>query len=1174
MKKLLLLMMLVTTLVKAAALPPTISTPLNMYGCDNDNFDNQAVFDLTSQNAQIMGSLSTSSYSIAYYETQTDANSGSNPISNSTNYTNTINPQTIYVRVWENANPTNFATTQFQLIIEHPFAFFTVGNVTVCQGENVNIPIEAGPFETIFYTIDGIPAPPISNTTGSTITLPFLNVQSTFVIEIHDVFSANNFSCAYAMNSQLVVTVNPTPVITSPIPDLTVYENPYDGSALFDLTSQDAIISNGAPGNIVSYYTSLADAQNQTGPITAPAAFIGTHLQTIWAKVQDPATGCNAIGSFQLKVFDSNLVVYIPDANFKAKLLSGTATTDMNGYTVIVDANNDGEIQYSEALLPAVINVPSSNISDLTGISAFTNLRYLSCDHNSITSLDASALTLIEGLYCYNNQLTNLNVSGLTHLYNLYCAYNNLTSLDVSGLTGLFYLYCFHNNITSLNVSGLPILNTLYCYSNQLTSLTLSGIPNLAQFDCSYNQLTSLNVTGFVNLQNIACNYNQISSLDISSIHNLYGLGFSNNLFTSIDVSGQPHLRSLACANNQLTTLNLSGLNEFLILDCSHNQITNLQLDGTVLQEINCSNNQLTSLDLSPFPTLIHTVDCSYNLLTNLNVTGLSTVTNLFCNNNQLGELDLHTMSSLTGLMAYSNDPLVYINIKNGQYYSPFSYIIFDPNPNLMYMCVDEDNIGTFNYMINFNMMPNPVQVTSYCTFEPYTDHNTITGTVLFDANNNGCDSGDIPQPYIKATIDDTYNQGATFTNATGNYTFYSQGGTFTIAPEIENPSFFTISPASATIPFTDLNNTVTQDFCIAPNGVHTDLEVVIAPVTPARPGFDAVYKITYKNKGNVNPGFNSGVRFDYNPNQMSFVSASQTVGTQGVNYINFDYSNLMPFESRTITVTFHINSPTDSNPVAIGDVLHLHSNVGLNIGDENPDDNEFYYDQTVVGAFDPNMITCIEGPSLQPSEIGKYLHYMVNFENTGNYEAQNIVVKDIIDPTKYDISSLQLLNTSDPAYVRINGNIVEFIFQNINLAAAAGNPPVGGHGNVLFKIKSKGTLEAGDFVSKSAKIYFDYNAPIDTNIAQTIYASLKNAVVTVDDSVTVYPNPTSSIIKINCKNTITSIELFDVQGRIIETSLYNETSTKIDLTNKQSGIYFVKVNTEYGSKVEKVVKE
>ena len=84
-----------------------------------------------------------------------------------------------------------------------------------------------------------------------------------------------------------------------------------------------------------------------------------------YVRVEDNVTGCYAITNFDLIVIDSvNGIVYIPDANFKAKLIA-----------LGVDTNTDGEIQFSEALVPTVLDVSNSNIADLTGIEAFTNFQ-------------------------------------------------------------------------------------------------------------------------------------------------------------------------------------------------------------------------------------------------------------------------------------------------------------------------------------------------------------------------------------------------------------------------------------------------------------------------------------------------------------------------------------------------------------------------------------------------------------------------------------------------------------------------------------------------------------------------------------------------------------------------------------------------------------------------------
>lgn len=673
--------------------------------------------------------------------------------------------------------------------------------------------------------------------------------------------------------------------------------------------------------------------------------------------------------------------------------------------------------------------------------------------------------------------------------------------------------------------------------------------------------------------------YSNIADLTgISAFKNLLVLDCNNNQLTSLDVSNLLWLGSLNCAGNHLTSLITGNLTNLIYLYCDQNQLSSINISNfTYLQQFYCSSNQLTNLDISNNMSLTD-LDCSNNLLNNIDLSNLNSIHTLQCDHNHLTQLDISNLHSLNTCKA-SNNQLTKVFLKNGYNYYISDYVAtisdsynFTNNPNLNYVCADDNKIAQWIYNFNINGMPNVV-VNSYCSFATGGNYNTINGQIKFDANNNGCDSGDLPQPNIRVNINDGTNTGATFTTNTGNYTFYTQAGSFDLTPDTENPTWFTFSPPTATIPFADNNNnSTTQNFCIAANGVHNDVEVVVEPILYANAGFDATYKIVYNNKGNQM--LSGDVSFTYDDSVLDFISATLVPTSLSTGLLNWSYTNLLPFENRSFYITLHVNASSATPPVNMGDNLSFNAIITPIISDENPLDNTFTFNQTVVGSFDPNAITCMEGYSLSPTEIGNYLHYGVIFENTGNYQAQNVVVKDIIDTTKYDINSIQLLNTSHPAYTRITGNIVEFIFENINLAASSGTPPVGGHGDVLFKIKSLNSLVAGDFVEKSANIYFDYNAPIDTNVAQTTYQLLSNSIHQLDSSVIVSPNPTSSFIKINCNSTIKSVELYDVQGRILETSLKNNSTAKFDISEKQNGIYFLKITTENGSKVEKIVKE
>ncbi|WP_162126453.1 leucine-rich repeat domain-containing protein [Flavobacterium phycosphaerae] len=210
-------------------------------------------------------------------------------------------------------------------------------------------------------------------------------------------------------------------------------------------------------------------------------------------------------------------IVNIPDANFKAKLLATTGPIGFNSsYNIVpIDANHDGQIQVSEAQLIYRLWVMSSNISDLTGIESFTNLRELNCNNNQLTSINLSALVNLKELDCSKNAISNLNLTNL-NLQTLYCTNNSISNLDLHNLTALKYLYCNNNSISNLNVSGLSILNTFVCNNNQLTSLTLTGLTSLFNFDCSNNQLTVLDLAGLNSIYSINCAYNNLSKIDVS----------------------------------------------------------------------------------------------------------------------------------------------------------------------------------------------------------------------------------------------------------------------------------------------------------------------------------------------------------------------------------------------------------------------------------------------------------------------------------------------------------------------------------------------------------------------------------------------------------------------------------------------------------------------------------
>ena len=209
----------------------------------------------------------------------------------------------------------------------------------------------------------------------------------------------------------------------------------------------------------------------------------------------------------------------------------------------------------------------------------------------------------------------------------------------------------------------------------------------------------------------------------------------------------------------------------------------------------------------------------------------------------------------------------------------------------------------------------------------------------------------------------------------------------------------------------------------------------------------------------------------------------------------------------------------------------------------------------------------------MTPSLIGEYVHYLIRFENTGTYKAENIVVKDMIDLSKFDISTLVPTKASHPYITKISdGNKVEFIFEKINLPFDDAH----NDGYIAFKIKTLPTLKVGDSFENEANIYFDYNFPILTNKATSTFKNLGTQDFEFSDYFSAYPNPANEILNLGIKNSIDvkSISVYDVLGQLIIAVPNAQKVLNIDVSKITTGSYFLKLITDKGTSNMKFIKQ
>jgi uncharacterized repeat protein (TIGR01451 family) len=200
----------------------------------------------------------------------------------------------------------------------------------------------------------------------------------------------------------------------------------------------------------------------------------------------------------------------------------------------------------------------------------------------------------------------------------------------------------------------------------------------------------------------------------------------------------------------------------------------------------------------------------------------------------------------------------------------------------------------------------------------------------------------------------------------------------------------------------------------------------------------------------------------------------------------------------------------------------------------------------------------------------GKYVTYMIRFENTGTYTAQNVVITDTIDQAKFEPESIVTIDASHPFRLFMaDGHRVEYHFDNILLP----NPPSESrYGYVVFSIRLKPGLYAGDTFSNSAGIYFDYNLPVATNDFVTTIQPLGLEDAALSREITIFPNPVKEVISFQSTQKVLKAEVYDLAGRIICSIPVND--CKADLQTLKSGTYIIKGFTGKGFFYCKVVKE
>ncbi|TDQ20875.1 hypothetical protein DFQ07_3183, partial [Tenacibaculum caenipelagi] len=305
--------------------PPTVGQSYDLEECDDDGtFDNSTEFDLTTYSNSILNDQS--NIKVSYHTSDNDAQTNTNPITTPTNFKNTSNPQTIFMRL-TNINSDCFSVTDFNITVNNSINLTTPTDYIECDDINSGNNTDGiyssfllsskdneilGTLDPNTYTIsyhlsltDAQNAlNPINKNT------PFTNTvrdTQTIYIRVENIVGCLNTTTTF----NLVVTPVPKFINTAPYQQCDFDNNPFDGFTSFNLQNKEAEISNNATNITVYFFENQTDLNNNT-PITSPENYTNTvpFNQTLLVKIINNTTRCFNTGSLNLIINPTGLSFY------------------------------------------------------------------------------------------------------------------------------------------------------------------------------------------------------------------------------------------------------------------------------------------------------------------------------------------------------------------------------------------------------------------------------------------------------------------------------------------------------------------------------------------------------------------------------------------------------------------------------------------------------------------------------------------------------------------------------------------------------------------------------------------------------------------------------------------------------------------------------------------------
>jgi len=472
-----------------------------------------------------------------------------------------------------------------------------------------------------------------------------------------------------------------------------------------------------------------------------------------------------------------------------------------------------------------------------------------------------------------------------------------------------------------------------------------------------------------------------------------------------------------------------------------------------------------------------------------------------------------------------------------------------------------------------------------------------ISGTVYHDINGNCLqDAGEPGIANVQIHIaGSTPDAGYTYTDNNGNYSYKVRSGAYIVTQGIlpnyplaacqTNGIPVTVSAASScvhTVSFADSSDSVhdmhisTWDYSshgAIPGQSYTQVTIISNDGTQTE---DSVLA-SYTAGGYIfAPTFAPGGYFN---------------GASGFYNTADSFTALAPGAAKQFLVSYDVPAdlPTGTSIVFL-DSVGYKGPVITPATDNTPFNNYNTFTTAVTNTSAPNFKEVSPvgtGAAGTISYTDSVLEYMVHFQNTNLYPAENVVIVDTLD-NNLNWATLHPVFTSAPCQVsmqQVGGyKIVKFMFTDINLPSAS-TDQVRSNGMLTYTVHTNSGGSVGTTYKNRASVYLDDMAPSMTNTTLNTLgtaappSNVAVPVVTAQNAFTVYPNPANNTFNaiITSATTATGdLKVCDITGRTLITKTVNAQigtqTVAVDVNHLAPGTYFVTYSANGATTTQKLV--